>query len=137
MKIDLVGPSYPFRGGISHYSTLLFKHLKAKHATRFYTFKRQYPRFMYPGNTDRDASNSPLRQADALSILHSINPLSCLHVAVKIAKDKPDITIFPWWVVFWAPQFLTIILVLKVFSKSSKKMNVSVPLFRLGAVELP
>ena len=48
MRIDLIGPSYPFRGGISHYTTLLFKSLKTKHATRFYSFKRQYPRFLIP-----------------------------------------------------------------------------------------
>jgi glycosyltransferase involved in cell wall biosynthesis len=118
MKIDLIGPAYPFRGGISHYTTLLFQNLKTKHTTRFYSFKRQYPRFLYPGRTDKDRSISPLKDAEVQPLLDSINPLSWFNVALKITRDKPDITIFPWWVVFWAPQFLTIIYFLKLFSKT-------------------
>jgi len=118
MKIDLIGPSFPFRGGISHYTTLLFRHLKAKHTTKFYSFKRQYPRSLFPGESDKDCSLVPLKDEDALPVLDSLNPFSWLRVAARIAKDKPDLTIFPWWVVFWAPQFLTIIMYLRLFSKT-------------------
>ena len=118
MKIDLVGPSYPFRGGISHYSTLLFKNLKKKHTVKFYSFKRQYPRFLYPGKTDKDSSQILLRDAEIESCLDSINPFTWLNVARKIVRDKPEMTIFPWWVTFWAPQFLIIIWILRLFSKT-------------------
>ncbi len=43
MKIAVVGPAYPFRGGIAHYTTLLTAHLSAQHETRLYSFERQYP----------------------------------------------------------------------------------------------
>lgn len=118
MKIDLIGPSHPFRGGISHYTTLLFKALKERHDTTFYSFKRQYPRFLFPGKTDKDDSLEPLKDRDARPVLDSLNPLSWLKTAAAIVRDKPDLTIFPWWVVFWAPQFLTIILVLKLFART-------------------
>jgi glycosyltransferase involved in cell wall biosynthesis len=118
MKIDLIGPSYPFRGGISHYTTLLFKELKKKHRVKFYSFKRQYPAFLFPGQTDKDTSHMPIKDDEIHPILDSINPFTWIHVAIKIVRDKPDITIFPWWVAFWAPQFLTIISVLKLFSKT-------------------
>ncbi len=118
MKIDLVGPSYPFRGGISHYSTLLFKNLKKTHTVKFYSFKRQYPRILYPGKTDKDSSRIPLRDPEVESCLDSMNPFTWIHVARKIIRDKPDLTIFPWWVAFWGPQFLTIIWILKLFSKT-------------------
>ena len=118
MRINLIGPSYPFRGGISHYTTILFKNLKKKHLTKFYSFKRQYPAFLFPGKTDRDLSNISLRDDDTQPILDSLNPFTWVRVAVKTIKDKPDITIFPWWVIFWVPQFLTIITLLKIFSKT-------------------
>jgi glycosyltransferase involved in cell wall biosynthesis len=118
MKIDLVGPSFPFRGGISHYSTLLFKSLKKRHKVKFYSFKRQYPHFLYPGKTDKDSSHVPLRDAEIEPCLDSINPFTWFKVARKIIRDNPDMTLFPWWVVFWAPQFLTIICILKLFSKT-------------------
>lgn len=44
MRICIVGPTYPYRGGIAHYTTLLVKHLReAGHWTKFYSFTRQYP----------------------------------------------------------------------------------------------
>lgn len=120
MKIDLVGPSYPFRGGISHYSTLLFKNLKKKHtnSVKFYSFKRQYPRFLYPGKTDKDISRAPLADAEIESRLDFMNPFTWFNVARKIVRDKPAMTVFPWWVAFWGPPFLTIIWILKLFSKT-------------------
>lgn len=118
MKIDLIGPSYPFRGGLSHYTTLLFKNLKKKHRTHFYSFKRQYPKFLFPGKTDKDYSDFTLKDDETQSVLDSMNPFTWIKTAYKIIEDKPDITIIPWWVVFWAPHFLTIILILKLFSNT-------------------
>lgn len=118
MKIDLIGPSYPFRGGLSHYTTLLFKNLKKKHRTNFYSFKRQYPKFLFPGKTDKDYSDLTLKDDNTQPVLDSMNPFTWVKVACKIIEDKPDITIIPWWVIFWAPHFLTIILILKLFSNT-------------------
>jgi glycosyltransferase involved in cell wall biosynthesis len=116
MKICLIGPSYPFRGGIAHYTTLLFKNLKKRHEVEFYSFKRQYPRFLFPGRTDKDYSNFILKDESARPIFDSLNPFSWLKVAFKIIKGNPDITIIPWWVIFWTPHFLTILFFLKMFS---------------------
>ena len=118
MKIDLIGPSYPFRGGISHYTTLLFKELKKKHSAKFYSFNRQYPSFLFPGKTDKDYSSIHLKDEDSQPVLDSLNPISWIRVAIRIINDKPDITILPWWVIFWVPQFLTIIVLIKLFSKT-------------------
>jgi glycosyltransferase involved in cell wall biosynthesis len=116
MKIDIVGPSYPFRGGISYYTTLLYTHLKAKHRVKFYCFRRQYPRFLFPGKTDRDPSLCHLRQLDSRPILDALDPVTWVRVARHMIKDRPELAIFPWWVVYWAPQYLTIIFLLKIFS---------------------
>jgi len=118
MRIDLIGPSYPYRGGISYYTTLLHKNLKKKHQTHFYSFKRQYPKFLFPGKTDKDYSDFSLRDSDSKPILDSLNPFTWIKTALYIIKDNPDLTIIPWWVIFWTPQFLTIILILKIFSKT-------------------
>jgi len=118
MKIDLIGPSYPFRGGISTHTTLLFRHLKARHRTRFYCFRRQYPRFLFPGKTDREESRFHLREEESQPLLDALNPLTWLKVARRAIRDGPDLTIFPWWVVYWAPQYLTMILLIKFFSRT-------------------
>jgi len=118
MKICLIGPSYPFRGGIAHYTTLLYKSLKKKHEIVFYSFTRQYPAFLFPGKTDKDCSDFILKDDTITPMLDSLNPFSWVLVALKIIKHNPDMTIIPWWVIFWTPQFLTIIFFLKIFSKT-------------------
>ena len=113
MKISLVGPSYPFRGGIAHHTTLLYRHLRRRHDVTFYSFKRQYPRRLFPGRTDIDRSLIAIKESDAENILDSMNPLTWWHVFRKIKNDTPDLVIFPWWVSFWTPQFWTISTLIK------------------------
>ncbi len=116
MKICMIGPSYPFRGGISHYTTLLCRHLKKKHQVIFYAFKRQYPGWLFPGETDKDSSNKSIKEKGTENLLDSLNPFTWLIVFLRIRKDRPDLVIFPWWVSFWAPQFWTIATLIKLFT---------------------
>ena len=90
MKICIIGPTYPFRGGISHYTTLLFKYLKKNNPTTFIAFKRQYPQWLYPGETDRDLSKKPIQEDGVVHMLDSLNPVSWLKVVKKIRSIKAD-----------------------------------------------
>ena len=118
MKINVIGPTYPFRGGIAHHTTLLYRALRKKHATKFYAFKRQYPRWLFPGRTDVDSSGIVIEEDSAEYILDSFNPLSWWNVFRKIKANEPDLVIFPWWVSFWTPQFWTITSLVRQFTRS-------------------
>ncbi|MBC2716529.1 MAG: glycosyltransferase [Desulfobacteraceae bacterium] len=118
MKFVLIGPSYPFRGGIAHYTTLLNQYLQNRHDVRFFSFKRQYPQWLFPGKTDIDPSKENISSPGTERIIDSINPLSWVIAARKIIQSDPDIVIFPWWVSFWAPQFLFISLIVKQFCRA-------------------
>ncbi len=107
MKYVLIGPTYPYRGGISHYTTLLYQHLGAAHQVKLYSFKRQYPAFLFPGRTDKDPSRSPLR-ADCEYLLDPSNPLTWLQTFRKIREAQPDALILQWWVPYWALTFASI-----------------------------
>ena len=117
MKISLIGPTYPFRGGISHYTTLLYRHLRGRHEVLFFSFKRQYPKWLFPGKTDIDPSKVHFKE-DTQCNLDSMNPLSWLLVVSKIIKSKSDLLIIPWWVSFWAPQFYIISHLVKLLAKT-------------------
>ncbi len=65
-----------------------------------------------------DESLTKLEDKGAVRILSSTNPFTWIHTAYRIIKDKPDLVIFPWWVIFFAPSYLTIIALLRLFSKS-------------------
>lgn len=103
----LIGPTYPYRGGIAHYTTLLAQSLRAEHETLLISFTRQYPRWMFPGRSDRDYSREPLR-TEAEYLLDPLNPLSWWRT-VRCATDwLPDAVVIPWWVPFWAPAWAAI-----------------------------
>jgi len=107
VRISLVGPSHPFRGGIAHHTTLLFHHLRTRHDVDFFAFRRQYPRWLFPGRTDRDTSAQPLVAPGVERRVDSLNPMTWLGVARRIARVRPNLVIFPWWSSFWTPHFLT------------------------------
>ena len=108
MRICVVGPTYPYRGGIAHYTTLLVRHLRlAGHQAPLYSFTRQYPRWLFPGKTDRDPSAFPLR-VDCEYILDPINPLTWLRLFRRVRADNPDLLILQWWVPYWTPCLTTI-----------------------------
>lgn len=118
MRIILIGPTYPFRGGISHYTTLLYRCLCKRHDVTFISFKRQYPRLFFPGKTDKDPSLTPIRTEGVVRMIDSMNPATWISTAAAVVKNDPDLVIIPWWVSFWAPQFWTISTLVKHFSKT-------------------
>ena len=113
MKICLVGPTYPFRGGIAHYTTLLCRVLRLNHDVKFISFKRQYPRILFPGQNDKDTSREPLKIENVDYLLDSMNPLTWVEVFKSINAFRPNKVIIPWWVSFWTPQFLFIVSLVK------------------------
>lgn len=118
MNISLLGPTFPYRGGIAHYTTLLASELSKSHDVQFLSFSRQYPKFLFPGKTDKDPSQKPLEAPSADYCLDSMNPLTWIATAFKVANHKPDLFILPWWVAFWAPQFFTVISIVKKTSQA-------------------
>jgi len=109
MRIVLIGPVPPFRGGIAHYtSQLSFALAAAGHDLLVISFKRQYPRWLFPGASDRDPSLQQIETIQAEFWLDSLNPLSWFTTFNRIRRLKPDILILPWWTVFWGPPWFVL-----------------------------
>jgi glycosyltransferase involved in cell wall biosynthesis len=104
MKIAIVGPAYPFRGGIAHYTTLLASHLSAQHETRLYSFERQYPAILFPGRSQIDPSEKPLATIEARRWLVPYWPLSWRRVTHDWSAWRPERVIIQWWGPFMAPM---------------------------------
>jgi glycosyltransferase involved in cell wall biosynthesis len=103
VRISVVGPTYPFRGGIAHYTTFMVRQLRAAgYAAPLYSFTRQYPRWLVGGRSDRDPSSSPLR-VDCEYILDPINPFTWWQLYRRVRADHPDVLILQWWVPYWTP----------------------------------
>ncbi|HAF62980.1 MAG TPA: hypothetical protein DCK95_11750 [Anaerolineaceae bacterium] len=113
MKITLIGPVYPYRGGIAHFTTLLAKKLiEVGNDVQVISFKKQYPNILFPGKSDKD--NSPGREKVAASyLLKPLNPISWVRTVNVVTAFHPNQIIVPWWVTFWGPAFQQIITRLK------------------------
>lgn len=117
MKLVIIGATYPFRGGNAHYTSLLYLTLKKKHQVKLYSYKRQYPQFLYPGKTDKDPSKKILAIEEAEPILDYANPLTWYSTYKKIKKTNPDLLIFNWFTIFSFFQFFTISTLVKKNTK--------------------
>lgn len=110
MKIIIVSTAYPLRGGIAHYNALLAAHLRPRHTVETITFKRQYPKLLFPGKTQEERGGATPRDdiTPAPQLLDSINPLNWIQVAREIRRRRPDLLVFKYWLPFFGPCFGTI-----------------------------
>ena len=106
-RFCLVGPTYPYRGGIAHYTTLLARQLQAAHDVLLLSFSRQYPAWLFPGRSDKDPSQRPLR-TDADYLLDPLNPLTWWRTVRRVRAWQPDVVVMQWWHPYFAPAWAAI-----------------------------
>ncbi|GIV65412.1 MAG: glycosyl transferase family 1 [Bellilinea sp.] len=105
MRIVLIGPVYPYRGGIAHYTTRLAQAIReSDHELLVLSFRRQYPRFLYPGKSDRDPSQD-VERIEAEFLLDPLYPWTWQRAVNRIKEYAPGLVVIQWWTTFWAPAF--------------------------------
>jgi glycosyltransferase involved in cell wall biosynthesis len=109
MKIAILGPAYPFRGGLAVYNERLANALlDAGHEVTIYTFTLQYPSFLFPGKSQYSTEPAPKR-LKIVRVLNSVNPFNWFAVGKKIRESQPDIIIAKFWLPFMGPCFGTVL----------------------------
>jgi glycosyltransferase involved in cell wall biosynthesis len=104
MRIALVGPLAPWRGGLAQYLALLGEALARRAEVRAVTFTRQYPGLLFPGGSQLDpAAERPGFPVEAL--LDSIGPPSWRRTAAHLERFAPGAVVLKWWMPFFAPAF--------------------------------
>ncbi len=117
MKICLLAPLPPFRGGIAKYCYSLAQELEKRHDLLLLSYKRQYPGLLYGRKSQVDPACDTERIAHEFKQLSydidSVSILSWLATSKKIAVFDPDLVILPWWVTYWAPMYSYLLFSLK------------------------
>ena len=107
MKVIILGPAWPYRGGIAAFNERLARQYQAEgHEVELVTFTLQYPSFLFPGTTQYSTDPAP----EGLKItrkLNSINPFSWLSTGRYIRRQRPDLVISAFWLPFMAPAMGT------------------------------
>lgn len=100
----LAGPVPPFRSGIADQTARLARALTALgEPPLVVTFRRMYPRFLYPGSDERGAGPFP-EGLDVRPLLSGLSPWSFRSAANEIAAAAPSAVFVAWWTSFFAPH---------------------------------
>jgi len=95
VRLCVVGPTYPVKGGISHYTTLLVRALRKRHDVLFVSYKYQYPAFLYPGTGQTSDDKNPITE-DAEFIWHTLQPWTLTRIARRVKEFKADGVVLTW-----------------------------------------
>ena len=109
VKIKIIGPAYPYRGGIaSGNERLAEEFIREGHQVDIETFTVQYPAILFPGKTQYVDGPAPEKLTISRTI-HSMNPLNWLKTGRRIRYEKPDLVVVRYWLPFLAPCLGTIL----------------------------
>lgn len=96
LRIALVGPAPPLRGGIAQYSASLYAALCKQHSPLMIGFRRQYPAWLLPAKRQEDRRQSALR-VPSEPLLDPFRPRSWRESARRLAAFDPDAVVMQWW----------------------------------------
>ncbi len=105
MKIVVLGPAHPYRGGLaSIMETMAREYMRRGHEVAIYTFRVQYPSLLFPGKSQYVDTPAP----DDLRIervVNTVNPLNWIAVGRRLRRERPDMVLMKYWTPFMAPCF--------------------------------
>ncbi|MBT8219869.1 MAG: glycosyltransferase [Bacteroidia bacterium] len=123
LKIIILGPAFPLRGGIAAFNERLARELvRMGHQVHMETFRMQYPAILFPGKTQYSSDAAP----EDLSIhvgMNSANPLNWIAVGRRLAKMNADFVICKFWLPFMGPCYGSI---LRLIRRNKKTEVVSI-----------
>ena len=107
-KVLVLGPAYPYRGGLAAYNERLTKEFQNEGWTaEVVTFTLQYPDFLFPGETQFSSESAP-EGLKITRMVNSVNPFNWLKVGRMIRKNGCDLVLTRFWLPFMAPCLGTI-----------------------------
>jgi glycosyltransferase involved in cell wall biosynthesis len=105
MKFVILGPVYPYKGGIAHFTTFLAHSIDlSSHEGTTISFERLYPLWLYPGVSDRDPSAKPPWPLDVEYLSNPLIPWTWHRLSEHIQEIQPDAVVIQWWTTFFAPM---------------------------------
>jgi len=110
LNIALQSPFPPYRGGIATFGRYMLEHLQNRNGAgtvNGINFRRLYPPLLFPGSSQY--TEPPVFLPGVQDVVHSYNPFSWKHAAVKINALKPDVYVYTHWHPFFCASQLSII----------------------------
>ncbi len=103
-SIVLIGPVYPYKGGIAHYTGLLYRALQRFYAVEMISYKMQYPKLMLK-REQKDYSNDSFKIEGTKYLINTANPFNWVKTAGQISRMSAQTVIIEWWHPYFAPCY--------------------------------
>lgn len=108
MKILIIGPANPYRGGIAALNErLALQLIDEGHEVEIISFTVQYPNFLFPGKT-QFTDTPPPNNLEINRMINSMNPLNWISAGRKLRKRNADLVIVRFWLPFMSPSTGTV-----------------------------
>ena len=108
MKIVLLGPAHPYRGGLASIMETMAREYQSRgHEVRIYTFTVQYPSLLFPGKTQYVDTPAPA-DLHIERVMNTVNPLNWVSLGLRLKRERPDMVLMKYWTPFMAPCFGTV-----------------------------
>lgn len=102
MKIGILGPFPPLRGGIAAFNSQLAMRLGRQLEVVPMNFGTQYPRLIFPGVTQLDCSDTPF-PVQAPPVFYPFRPWRWRTDREELAAQDIDVLLLSWWTPIFAP----------------------------------
>lgn len=105
MRIVIVGPAYPLRGGIAQYLAILYRKLREQgHDVLYVSFIKQFPEWLFPGKTQFEKSTDVI-DVHPVPRFAPLGMRSWWRTYREIRKFNPDLVVFKFWMPFFGPGY--------------------------------
>lgn len=119
-NVIIVGPAYPYRGGIADTNErIAIELIKREIKCEVYSFKKLYPKILFPGKTQYAKEKKLNPNLLVHSKINSTNIFNWIKVGFEIRKKKPDVLLFRYWTPFLSLCYSLITLIVKT-NRSTK-----------------
>lgn len=109
MKILIIGPAHPLRGGLAAFNERMARAFQdAGDEVHIETFSLQYPSFLFPGKTQY-SSEPPPRDLIIQVGINSVQPFNWWSVGKRLAAARYDLVLCRFWLPFMGPCLGTIL----------------------------
>lgn len=100
-KLTFFSALPPFRGGIAQFSEQFRKAIAKVRDVESFTFRHQYPNFLFPGQSQFE-ENQPVFHFPR--IVSTFRPWTYLTALVSLRKSKGNVFITSYWMSFFGPM---------------------------------
>ena len=105
MKLAIISPYPPIKGGISKETEIIYSNIKSTYDVTVISFSRLYPNFLYPSDSQYDHTIK-IDDSNIRYDIDILNPASWSKVANYIINNGFTQVVFRYWITFFINVFV-------------------------------